>query len=141
MNLLPTDLKNKILSYLPIFDEDRSKLNNQIRTSQKIKNIIIVYKTYWNSITSDMNYANWLNNDISRWLNDDEATMYRINSKYKKYASKVFNVHESDVNTWEKIDSYERELNPLKMSKIYLHSFKNDDLSNCILFLEKCVKE
>ena len=104
MIFLPLDLKYKIVSYLPIKNETRLKLNRTILNSKKIYDIIRLYKNHWNRfeedpINEELNYEGWLVNDITRWMNDDDGTMYSISCKFKKYASKIFNVPVIFVST------------------------------------------
>ena len=142
MEKLPVELKNKIVSYLPIHDSKQRSLIKQIKVSKKINDIIKIYKHYWRhfDVTFDGSHSiDSLINDIQRWMNDDIGTMYQINFKYVKYSALVFNVDKSLVDSQDKLNIFESRLTSLSLAKLYLYEFDKVDLDECISFLNKCI--
>ena len=129
--------------YLKFCMKKIENLHNSIISAKKINDIILFYKNHWTQdpMLNMMTYADWLHNDLSRWMNNDESPMKKINSKYRHYASVVLKVRKSLVNTQDKIRERESHYGTLKLCKMYLHVFDCDDLDDCILFLKELVTE
>ena len=106
-----------------------------ISSKQKqINDIILFYKKNWNKdpMLNKITYADWLHNDITRWMNDDESPTI----KYRNYASIVLK-----VNTQDEIRERECRYDTLRLCKMYLNAFDRDDLDECILFLRERITE
>ena len=143
MKKLPIEFKYKIFSYLPILDSNQKKLLQQIRTSNKIKEIIQIYKRYWRRheelFNSDISSDSLLT-DIIYWLNDDVASVLQINMKYQNHASKIFKVDKEFVNTAEKLEVFQKKYYSLSLTKMYLYEL-DDELGDCIEFMKNRTRQ
>lgn len=136
MERLPIDLNNKIMSFLPINDEQVKKLLENIRRVLRVKNVKASYLNYWQNYSeyNDEGF-DWLSNDISIWMNDKIPMFIEIKPKYKNYTSKIFDVPVCDIRTHHDINMIEKNNTSEKLSELYLYSFDDKDFESCLSFL------
>ena len=145
MENLPTEIKCKIISYLSIYELRQKKVIYHIQVSEKINEIIKIYKLYklfwkrFDGIFKSYHPSDILLEDIVLWLNDGKSTSNILNFKYIVYASRIFNIDTCQVNSVSKLLDFECKYNSLALCKLYLFELNSEDLDACILFLKSCI--
>jgi hypothetical protein len=137
MDILPLDTKNKIMSYLPINSKDIKQLHREVRRHREIMEVMTAYKSHWILGGYENEGIDWLSNNVSRWLNDDVATLERIIPKYEYYASEVFKVSRDQVNNSYKLSAIESQHSSKNLCFMYLNNLNNGDFEECIKMLDE----
>lgn len=84
MNLLPSEIKYKIMSYLPILDDNKKEINLEISKGYYFNKWCKYYKSisgYSLEIDHDDYFLNWLENDIIFILNKKIPLCYGMDDE------------------------------------------------------------
>lgn len=99
MDVLPYVIKLKIMSYLPIFNYERDKLNKSIRATYKMNKIVEKFALYFNTegtLPSSAIIACsicWVYNDLSDFLNNSVPVTTNIEQKYRDFLYRLTNTN------------------------------------------------
>tara|TARA_Y100000816_G_scaffold291870_1_gene284739 strand:- start:2006 stop:2473 length:468 start_codon:yes stop_codon:yes gene_type:complete len=118
MDKLPLEIKYKIMSYLPVLDYTKKKINLEIIKSYYLYKWCKYYKSvscYSLCSEDDDYYLNWLENDIIFIFNKKKPLMYGIN---KELSALIRMINESDTYMDELVSPYFKAKSPIIVKKL-----------------------
>lgn len=118
MNLLPLDIKYKIMGYLPILDDNKKKLNLEILKGYYFTKWCKYYKAisgYSLDADHDDYFLNWLENDIIFILNKKVPLMYGID---KELSTLIRTINGYNICVDEYTSPYFKAKSPIIVKKL-----------------------
>jgi hypothetical protein len=98
---LPMEIVDKIFSYLPILDEAHIRLNNSIKISYKMRQVVKLYMNHFQ--TEDKNESmyfgcslSWVTTDLILFLNNETDVENNISDEYQSFLKRITNM---DIKT------------------------------------------
>tara|TARA_A100001011_G_C14294653_1_gene837882 strand:- start:2022 stop:2489 length:468 start_codon:yes stop_codon:yes gene_type:complete len=118
MNLLPLEIKYKIMSYLPILDDNKKNINLEILKGYYFNKWCKYYRSisgYSLDADHDDYFLNWLENDIIFILNKKVPLMYGID---KELSTLIKIVNGYDISVDEYTSPYFKAKSPIIVKKL-----------------------
>ena len=118
MDILPLEIKYKIMSYLPILDDNKRNINLEILKTYYFNKWCKYYRSilgYSLDADHDDYFLNWLENDIIFILNKKIPLMYGID---KELSELIRIINGYDTNIYDNISPYFKAKSPIIVKKL-----------------------